>query len=186
MKTPCKMKEQFYLAHVVLYAKQWYGWSKDIYADLAKIFELDGYPGYRKTEREGITRRLKQAYDEWCKFLDTCPEYHYAHGQHFLENQMFNSYRFNERWPEHNFNDFCDVVAMAILAEFSHAPVEYMNIPCPTYTEECLPGQGGLFGNFSDWYEEANNNCINGNRKLAKFFNEKVQQRWKEINGENE
>ena len=56
MRKECKMKDQFYLAHVVLYAKRWYGWTEDIYDDLSKMLALDGYPGYSKYEREGIAR----------------------------------------------------------------------------------------------------------------------------------
>lgn len=178
MKT-CKMKDQFYLAHVVLYAKRWYEWTNDIYADLAKMFELDGFSGYKRTEREGIARRLKQAYDKWCEFLDSCPECPWTHGQHHIENLMFNMYKYSEKCPERNFNDFCDVVVMTILCEFSNANIEYMNIPCPVYDEKHLPNKVGLFGNFSDWYEEANQNGINGNKNLAKFFNEKAKEYWK-------
>ena len=173
MAKECKMKDQFYLAHVVLYAKRWYEWTEDFYGDLAKMLELDGYPGYHSYEREGIARRLKQAYDKWCEFLDTCPEYHMNHGQDFLENQMFHMY------SEYNFNDFCDIVCLAVLCAFSDAENEYMNIPCPVYDENHLPNKRGIFGNMSPWYEEANQNGINGNKKLAKFFNEKVKEEWK-------
>lgn len=182
MNKECKMKNQFYLAHVVLYAKRWYNWTEDFYGDLSRMLELDGYPGYYKHDRDGIARQLKYAYEKWCEFLDTCPEYHMAHGRDFLENQMFHMYRYSERCPERNFNDFCDIVCMAVLCEFSNAQVEYMNIPCPEYDEENLPNKTGLFGNFSAWYEEANQNGINGNKNIAKFFNEKAKEYWNELN----
>ena len=174
------MKDQFYLAHVVLYAKRWYAWTDDIYDDLSKVLELDGYPGYRKNEREGIARKLKHAYDKWCEFLDTCPEYHMAHGQDHLETQMFRMYSYREG-SKYNFNDFCDVVIMTILCEFSFADNEYMNLPMPVYDETHLPNKIGMFGNFSSWYEEANQNGINGNKNLAKFFNEKIKEEWKKF-----
>ena len=176
----CKMKEQFYLAHVVLYAKRWYEWTEDIYNDLSKMLALDGYTGYSKYEREGIARRLLNAYREWSNFLDTCIDYHYTHGMKHLEEQQFHLYK-RSNDPKWNMTDYFDIVVMSVLIEFSHAENEYMNIPCPEYSEENLPGKVGLIGNFEDWYEEANQNGINGNKNLAKFFNEKVKDKWKEF-----
>ena len=180
----CKMKDQFYLAHVVLYAKRWYKWSDNIYDDLCKMLELDGYSGYNKNEREGIARKLKYAYDKWCEFLDTCPEYHFNHGKDFIESMMFNNYRYNEKYPKYNFNDFCDIVIITVLLEFSNADIKYMNIPCPAYDENNLPNDKGLFGNFSHWYKEAEELGITENKDLAKFFNEKVQEEWKKLNND--
>lgn len=37
------MDNKFKLANVVLYAKGWYLRTNDIWADLTKILELDGY-----------------------------------------------------------------------------------------------------------------------------------------------
>lgn len=179
MAKECKMKDQFYLAHVVLYAKRWYEWTEDFYGDLAKMLELDGYPGYRSCEREGIARRLRHAYLDWCEFLDTCPEYHMNHGEEYIMNEAFRMYRYSERYPEHNFNDFCDIICLAVLCAFSESENKYMNIPCPVYDENHLPNKCGIFGNMSSWYEEANQNGINGNKKLAAFFNEKVKEEWK-------
>ena len=180
MRKECKMKDQFYLAHVVLYAKRWYEWNDDIYDDLSRMLALDGYPGYSKYEREGIARRLLNAYHKWSNFLDTCPDYHYTHGAKHLEDQQFHLYK-RSNDPNWNMTDYFDIIVMSVLIEFSHAENEYMNIPCPEYSEENLPGKVGLIGNFEDWYEEANQNGINGNKNLAKFFNEKVKEKWKEF-----
>lgn len=147
--------EKFSLQHTVLYSKGWYKKSKDIWKDLSKCLEADGYVGtfigdspeklknrltyllvsqFQRLPNKGYVNSLAAFYEEIKPY--NCWKYgYYTKDYKFLRN----SQEINDS-PDYDYNE---AVARYCLSNFSMLSRDEWNTCSPDY-KLVLPRKNGI------------------------------------------